>query len=564
MTSYRHTVDTPNLKTYNNSLQKLIFNERGKRMRKVLIVDDELLVRVGLKTLINWSENGFKIVGEAKNGEEAIDLFDKYDPDILLTDIKMPKMEGLELIQKLKKKKKNIKSIILSHYDDFSYAKEAIKLGACDYILKSELSSENLLRILNKVTKDLQNEGVISNNNNQISKSQQEQIGIPVIDNKQMEKSIDTEIKLSSDNDIFSFVSIKLYYDKDVDSLNKININGFSDTIVNISRQIINTNCDFKIYIKNRYELLYLIKFSNAVSDERINNTVVFIKKSLERYLNIKSLVGISVLRDKNQSIKDIIDNSKTAMKKSFFEKNCVQMFNKAMLFSKYSFKNYNFHRIELIINKRNRQELKDFLNTIFDKLLKAKDYQLAKNVFIELLSYAKFISTEYRGVKQETFNISKLKYDSFDELYNIFLVREYILDLYDQLYDFCIGKESKRYSYIINKSIEYIRENYMNNITLNDVAEYVEVSKSYLSLLFRQETSINFSTFLTEYRIQHAKNLLTESNKRIYEVAEMVGFENPYYFSKVFKEITGMTCKDYKTKVSRKVWMEKNDVNSK
>lgn len=129
-------------------------------MKKVLIADDEMLVRIGLKSTINWKENGYIVVGEAKNGKECIDIFNKYNADILITDIKMPIVNGLDLIQTLKKKKENLKSIILTHYDDFNYAKEAIKLGASDYILKSNLTSENLLQILNKLSKEIDKEKI--------------------------------------------------------------------------------------------------------------------------------------------------------------------------------------------------------------------------------------------------------------------------------------------------------------------------------------------------------------------------------------------------------------------
>ena len=124
-------------------------------MKKILIADDEFLVRLGLKTTIDWEQHGFIIVGEAKNGKEALELFEQSDPDILLTDIRMPVMDGLEVIQTVKQKKRSLKCVILTHYDDFNYAKEAIKLGASDYILKSDLNSDNLFSILNRISNEI-------------------------------------------------------------------------------------------------------------------------------------------------------------------------------------------------------------------------------------------------------------------------------------------------------------------------------------------------------------------------------------------------------------------------
>ena len=102
-------------------------------MQKVLVVDDEFLVRLGLKTTIDWEAHGYKIVGEASNGKEALEIFDREDPDILLTDIKMPVMDGFKLIEEVRKRKKRIRIVILSHYDDFAFAQKALKFGATQY-----------------------------------------------------------------------------------------------------------------------------------------------------------------------------------------------------------------------------------------------------------------------------------------------------------------------------------------------------------------------------------------------------------------------------------------------
>jgi len=127
-------------------------------MIKVLIADDELVVRIGLKTTIDWEANGFTIVGEAINGKDAVELFHKLKPDILVTDIKMPIMDGLEVIQQLKSEHCLFKALILSHYDDFDFARKAINLGASDYILKTELTEQKLLTSLSRLSEQLADE----------------------------------------------------------------------------------------------------------------------------------------------------------------------------------------------------------------------------------------------------------------------------------------------------------------------------------------------------------------------------------------------------------------------
>ena len=123
-------------------------------MKKILIVDDEYIVRLGLKTIVDWAMFGYTVAGEAANGKEALDFFEKNPADVILTDIKMPVMDGLELTRRIRARNKKARIIILSHYDEFSYAQEAISLSAFRYILKSELTKTNLENILKSLYLD--------------------------------------------------------------------------------------------------------------------------------------------------------------------------------------------------------------------------------------------------------------------------------------------------------------------------------------------------------------------------------------------------------------------------
>jgi len=158
-------------------------------------------------------------------------------------------------------------------------------------------------------------------------------------------------------------------------------------------------------------------------------------------------------------------------------------------------------------------------------------------------------IVAERKLTNATSLNDERFSYRNFDRLAKFDEVRTYVLDLYTQINVGDTAEKTEKYSYGITRCIKFIKHNYQNPISLTDAADYVGISKCYLSLLFRQETGVNFSNWLANYRIEKAKKLLSETNMKIYEVAEMVGFENPYYFSKVFKEMTGESCKDFKTR---------------
>jgi two-component system response regulator YesN len=124
-------------------------------MYKVLIVDDEVLLRVGLKTMLDWEQAGFTVVAEAANGEQGYEQYKKHEPDVVITDIKMPKKDGLWLVEEIRKENPYIPILVLTCHDEFSFARNALKVGADDYILKSEVEDEELLGIMKVVKKKL-------------------------------------------------------------------------------------------------------------------------------------------------------------------------------------------------------------------------------------------------------------------------------------------------------------------------------------------------------------------------------------------------------------------------
>ena len=146
-----------------------------------------------------------------------------------------------------------------------------------------------------------------------------------------------------------------------------------------------------------------------------------------------------------------------------------------------------------------------------------------------------------------------KFDYDNLAQLPTLQSVRGYIIELYKTVFELDSNQGVRGYSSTVKNCIFYIEENFASNISLDDAAKAVNVSKSYLSMLFKQETGTNFVAYLNEYRIRQAKILLGKTNLKIYEVAEKVGFCSPYYFSKIFKEQTGLNCKEYKDKYFEK-----------
>jgi len=491
-------------------------------MLKILIVDDEFLVRMGLESTIPWDENGFHVVATARNGREAIPLFEKHDPDILLTDIKMPVMGGLLLIETLKKIKPSLVAIILSHYDDFNYAQEALKLGANDYILKSELSPDNLINIINRHVRNdpYTSQQAMVQENGTLYQDFYSDSNFAKIYN---------ECKYFIDDKAYIALIIKLNYKSQKED-NRSNFD-LIKAYQNISADILTNEFESLSFYSNNREVLYIFKV-NANNDAYLNY-IELVRANSSQYLSIDTSLGVSSVYTSVHELRQAINEAYQGLEQSFFEASGVSTYKQDA--PRIPYTNINTDLLKQSILNHDFDKINDYIEKILAQLEDDKNLENAKRAYYELMSFVKEIADE----KSLDINLNH----DFDEFLGFESFRSYIVNIFNQL----SHRKAPSYSFIITKCIKYIEENYDKNISLSDLAEYTCKSKSYLSTLFKLETNVNFSQFLINFRIEKAKQLLKESDSKIYEIAEQVGFNNPYYFSKVFKETTGLCSKEYR-----------------
>jgi len=287
---------------------------------------------------------------------------------------------------------------------------------------------------------------------------------------------------------------------------------------------------------------------SDAQSDIILAEAFENLKRNIEQFLNVQLSMGVSQATGQITQLPALVNQAKSAWLSCYFEPvNSVRLAGPVVsssvrvcpaLDTDFIRKSIALHDIEPVL---------EHIDTVFDALKDANSFDFVREVFNDAISLAKIIVSERKLTNSTTLNDERFSYRNFDRLAKFEEVRAYILDLYTQINVGDNINQPEQYSYGITRCIKFIKHNYQNPISLSDAADYVGISKCYLSLLFRQETGVNFSNWLANYRIEKAKKLLSETNMKIYEVAEMVGFENPYYFSKVFKEMTGESCKDFK-----------------
>ncbi|MGC4019788.1 MAG: response regulator [Muricomes sp.] len=525
-------------------------------MYHILIVDDEFLVRLGLKTTIDWEANGYKVVGEASNGKEALEMARSSKPDIVLVDVKMPLMDGLEFITEAKKISEDISFIILSNYENFQYAKLAMKLGVSQYLLKSEINEDILLATLESVCTERRSRHVRHQDDNQarkaylsnnLSKAQINEC-IPI---GRMDAPPEGLFKAEGYVVMKYFCSIGLLNEQSIDMLSKTMISLIED--------------EFRgaVYSEVIYQMHYYITLvcpADGHSEKSYMEKSASIGRKIKYYFSVSLKGGIS-RKEKAENLPQLLRQTEWARQQCFFggtggkqTSNIRFSGENAFIIYEEGFRenlkkeerpHVSSSQILEYLTESKSRELENYIHHIFARIKAQSSYTVVQHTFIDFLSIAKS-SLEKLNVPTTEGFLTKLDYDNWNILTSVEETEVYIHDIFESILGFK-SKGISGYSASVKKTIAYVEENYASNITLEDVARHGEISKSYLSMLFKQETGINFVTYLNQYRIEKGKKLLTDTNLKIYEIAEEIGFGSPYYFSKVFKELTGMQCKEYR-----------------
>ncbi len=528
-------------------------------MLKIILVDDEPIVRLTIQTLGPWQNYGFQFAFEAAGGQEALEQL-KTNPgiDIVLTDISMPKMNGIELIRQVKTIDPNIPIIVLSAYNDYPYVREAFKLGVQDYILKSDLSFESLLKLFEKIKEniDTTNRYLKEINDNTVLLKQKviEDLvtGVPI--NISGEKLESLHIKIKKTNNVvclFDVDDYKLQEDKyDSEVLAKIN-----HSITSIfSQKIMEYNTgEVLCLFKGRYVLIanFEGEHSSAVMFQKLNQFINDIKYSLSELLNISVTVGVSAFADGIENIPSLYQQAAWTIQfrliwgkgKTIHQQDILNITNTAQI-NISSFKKDLLAAIENL-DPTQVQTISNHLKQYIVGLNPVK-INVVYSLYIEIIDYVlnyligKDLHPDDILLQELDFYHKINEYETIDEISQF--LENILLKIIEEL-----RQKNENIPLKLKKAREYIRAHFQKNISLKSVAEYLNVSEAYISRLFTKEMGESFINYVTHLRIEKAKELLKNSDLSINEISERIGYYNQEHFSRVFKKHEGCSPNKYR-----------------
>lgn len=529
----------------------------------VIIADDELLMRIGLKSMIDWEANGFQIVGEAANGKEALELAKKHAPHLIITDIKMPIMDGIELIREASSSLQNCQYVILSCLDEFQYAKEAIRLGAIDYLIKSDIKQQQLLELLDIVKRNFEKR-MQSNSDDVLKQHYKEGIGyLKETLFKELFSGFRQEEDMLSNRET---LHIRLTPDQMI--IVKLRIDRFEEirqkyveqdekllryAVLNMLEELIPRKWNKELIVENSAEYILVLNVPEdnngdkaLLPRERLDKLFANLSGAMMDFLNMTISIGVSCVAPGFGSLRRAYQEADAALKHRFFTQKGEVVYYESSGWKLREDDGFGLSRED---EERFRWLLENGGDGVsyLEELRKRVEFagvteRASRKLYIRILSIITscYPKTPFFGLGDTPYE-KLLREERLSGVHDIAL--EYLAKCQTQ--NEMLGERSQTYA---EQASEIIRECYADDLSLQSVARQINVNPSYLSRVFKQETGANFISFLTMVRIEKAKHLLKVKYLKVYEVADRVGYPNTAYFSKLFRKITGCSPEEYRS----------------
>ena len=531
-------------------------------MLKVFLAEDEFIIREGIKNNIDWQAHGYEFCGEASDGELAFPLIQKTRPDILITDIKMPFVDGLALSRLVKKELPETEIIILSGYEEFDYAKEAIQIGVARYLLKP-INGETLLQEIDSVAEIILGKQKEKEIREKYQKEMEENSLRDQMDLFQhlvtgdcsMEEllSVADKLDLKIMAPWYSIVLLK------IQSM-KHDYEEYSGSIVAVDERIVKLAEPEHVLIFDRALEGRAFLFKADSEEELLAYQKEYlgdVKEVLSGYANLRYFGGIGTPVNRLREIPASFEDASHAFAHRYLvAESCI--LDSSLLMQEGAAEQEDFRISAVNPEQIDRAKMQEFLRTgdldevvyfvdeFFGKLdggaMKSRIFRqyITMDAYFSIVDFLKGLGLQKDEIEAPDQDGSILQDEKS--------AMDYIVRIMNKALVLREKKASSRYEDVVSEVIHYIEDNYaQEELSLNLLASHVNFSPNHLSMIFSQQTGQTLIRYLTDYRMNRAKELLRCSSKKSSVISMEVGYKDPHYFSYLFKKTQGMTPTQYR-----------------
>ncbi|MFB5196476.1 two-component system response regulator [Bacillus sp. AFS073361] len=523
---------------------------------KVIIADDEIQIRKGLRMKVDWEEEGFQIAGEASNGKEALELLGEMDIDLVLTDMRMPIMDGLELAKRCQQEFPNVKVIVLSGYSDFELVRGSMKEGVKDYLLKP-VAPDELVESLQKIRKEIETERqkqVETAQMRQLVLSQlqevQEQYLLYLVKEEWLELNLVIERlrqlqleQLVNKNAVVQFVTVEIRESFGNPNRLKELWLPFQMLCKEISKEHIGTYSFYDPSYANMVHFLIRIDLNNP------SNLVESLQRNVKRLLNLETVIGIG-------NVVTGLANFKTGYISSLLAWSQSQLGSQSQVIDAAITKEEAFEfspdferKLTNAIENASFEAFRENIHSLLqgDGNQSILSFSFAANRVLFLLgSLAKKYDIETNDIQKNIWNCQQ----SIWELNSQSKVLENLLHLAQLIIEKVRLARFSNGKLIVDSVRNYLDQHYASEISLTLLSELFHINSAHLSETFKNYVGQNFSDYLVKIRMDKAQQFLRDKQLKIIDVANLVGFSNSGYFSTVFKKHVGQTPVEFRNAI--------------
>lgn len=520
-------------------------------MYKVLIADDENLIRITLKNMIDWKALDCEVIALAKDGEEAFEIFQQAHPEIVITDLKMPKMDGIELISQIRKENANTQVIALSNYSDFELVRDAMKAGAFDYLLKVTLEESELIEIIRQVKENCEaNHATMSSVEDaalmQLRQSMILHKNEHLVEKEEFINALRQPVFAPYQKEYqivyFRIDNIDLLYESKIKDHMKLKQN-----LQDLIKEIIPLSMPYLLIFLSNHSGVLLFHGEEKIRVLNICNSII---RNIAQYLDIAVSITVSPKEKDITSFYDAYLQILNTHEKRFYEgEGTLMMSEECIEFEELDMNAMDYHvKMLAAVGEKDIETV----NAIKEETLHymkqhAIDPYLVREYFIFILNNIEG-NEIIKGLKEaypfESFHQHIHLCETFDRL-------KIVLDTsFEELCKWLWEDDSDKYKKNIMEIIGFVEDNLDRKVSLKMIADNFEMSESYLSRTFKNETGINLISFINDRKMKKAKELLEDETCMIKDVAMQVGIDDQFYFNKVFKKAYGISPSEYRKKL--------------
>ncbi len=544
-------------------------------MKRVMIVDDEVLVRLGIQSLIKWENYGYQIVCDASDGEEALQKIRQYQPDIVLTDLKMSPVDGFELISECREKHPHIQFIVLSSYNDFDNVRNAMKMGAFDYVFKLTVKPEELLKIMDEATSSgkgtdtVQETTALAERNLEVIKRGlfKRILNSETFLKKYLEELMRLPLSVNFDHP-FHILSIT------IDDFKVVRKKGdFMDlellifTMENILSELFNRHHRAEVFQYGEYD------FAVAVNLEENQDYKAFFTamekefgiflSCARQYYGLEVSGALSMECTGIKGLKEAIAQNQGTLNMRFFsEPGKLHPYERSAKEDAVLPAEFHSSVLERLAAEHDFFGMRKFLEDLFEFLKEKNRWEPEEIRYLLRKAYGTLAASFARSRADIDLFLDKNGINmeaSINDYTYLEKIRQSVLELLEQYKKEYESNSGRILRKEVAEAKSFVRSHMKEELQVAEIAAMVNMSGSYFSHVFKKEEGISFLEYVYRVRMEHARYLLESSDLKVNEIADEVGIFNPNYFSTQFKKSVGQSPLEY-----RQAWLKKAEENSR